>query len=235
MSVRPQNQTVVVSNILIDVSESYIELLKAGVPLGSDFLYVFTRNNNFFVQDFAWYNNLSFSCYRHWGSNINMAIIFSSTDYSEIQVLVFVVMIHHVGNSFSTQTTSSAYFNSMVQRSGRGRLFSRSVDLRSYLSQESWRNTAVTCWFNHLKSPCLTLIRSMVYWFTCWTFRINIIAGAAGASRGTILGCFKVVLIEDLGVLCCSAIVPRIAWATGACRGVLWVVSKSLSLKNWES
>ena len=53
MSVRPQNQTVVVSNILIDVSESYIELLKAGVPLGSDFLYVITRNNNFFVQDFA--------------------------------------------------------------------------------------------------------------------------------------------------------------------------------------
>ena len=65
MSVRPQNQTVVVSDILIDVSESYIELLKAGVPLGSDFLYVFTRNNNVFVQDFASYNNFSFSCYRH--------------------------------------------------------------------------------------------------------------------------------------------------------------------------
>ena len=61
------------------------------------------------------------------------------------------------------------------------------------------------------------------------------IAWAAGASRGTILGCFKVVLIKDLGVLCCSAIVPRIAGAAGACRGVLWVVSKSLSLKTWGS
>ena len=50
MGVLPQKQTVVVSNILIDVSKFYIELLKAGVPLGSDFLYVFTRNNNFLFR-----------------------------------------------------------------------------------------------------------------------------------------------------------------------------------------
>ena len=43
-----------------------------------------------------------------------MAIILSSIDFNETQVLVFVVMIHHVGNSFSTQTVSSAYFNSML-------------------------------------------------------------------------------------------------------------------------